>query len=149
MDRIELFEALPSRGNASTLAKQISDNVLNGEMSPLEMAVKLSFMEKTIIEAKDNIKESLMQEVNKYAKGEGITSLGAKVESVEAGVSYSYENCGHFEYDLICRKKKEIETFLKSLKEPMTIVDENTGEITKIYPPVRRSTTTTKITLAK
>jgi hypothetical protein len=149
MSNVNLFEALPTRANSSALAKQIADQVTEGNISPIKMAVKLSFMENTILEAKKNIKESFINDVYKYSKGESISSLGAKIEQAEVGVSYNYEDCGHMEYDLICRKKKEIEAFLKALKEPMTIVDEESGEITKIYPPVRRSTSSAKITLGK
>jgi hypothetical protein len=43
-------------------------------------------------------------------------------------------------------KIKERETFLKSLKAPLEVVNTDTGETTTIVPPVKKSTSTFKFT---
>jgi hypothetical protein len=41
---------------------------------------------------------------------------------------------------------KDRETFLKSIKAPMQMIDENSGEVYTIYPPKKTSSTTLKVT---
>jgi len=40
---------------------------------------------------------------------------------------------------------KSRETMLKSLKEPMQIIDEATGEVSTLYAPKKSSSTTIKV----
>ena len=47
------------------------------------------------------------------------------------------------------RKVKERKELLKALKAPITQVNEETGVVTTLYPAVKKSTSSFKITLAK
>jgi hypothetical protein len=79
--------------------------------------------------------------------------FGAVIDSVETGVKYDYQstNCPEWErFDEMVKHyselKKQRETFLKSLKEPLNIITDD-GEIVTINPPIKSSTTALKITL--
>lgn len=47
----------------------------------------------------------------------------------------------------LTEQKKERETFLKTLKTKLTTVDEDTGEVVEIYPPVKSESFGIKVTL--
>lgn len=47
----------------------------------------------------------------------------------------------------LTEQKKERETFLKTLKEKLTTVDEDSGEVIEIYPPVKSESFGIKVTL--
>jgi len=144
-NKLNLFDALPTKGNASLIAKQI----IESDLSPLELATKISFMEKCLDEAKKGIKEDVLEEMYKYAKAEKISSLGASLEIFEAGTKYNFENCNHPHLAELEQQVADIKVFLKALKESMTIINESTGEIITIHPPIKTSTTSYKVTLAK
>ena len=144
-NKLNLFDALPTKGNASLIAKQI----IESDLSPLELATKISFMEKCLDEAKKGIKEDVLEEMYKYAKAEKISSLGASLEIFEAGTKYSFENCNHPHLADLEQQVADIKVFLKALKESMTIINESTGEIITIHPPIKTSTTSYKVTLAR
>lgn len=144
-NKLNLFDALPTKGNASLIAKQI----IESDLSPLELATKISFMEKCLDEAKKGIKEDVLEEMYKYAKAEKISSLGASLEIFEAGTKYNFENCNHPHLAELEQQVTDIKVFLKALKESMTIINESTGEIVTIHPPIKTSTTSYKVTLAK
>jgi hypothetical protein len=48
--------------------------------------------------------------------------------------------------DLLKEKVKHRETFLKALKEPLSIIDEETGDLQRVHPPKKSSSTTVKVT---
>jgi hypothetical protein len=50
------------------------------------------------------------------------------------------------EIESIKEKLKERETFLKSIKEKIEIIDTETGELNVIYPSIKSSSTTLKVT---
>jgi hypothetical protein len=79
--------------------------------------------------------------------------FGAVATTSEMGVKYDYESCNDIE--LIILKEnverttemlKSREKWLRSLTKPENIVDGN-GEIVTITPPIKRSTTTLKVTM--
>jgi len=77
---------------------------------------------------------------------------GAKLEAREVGTVYDYTGDPVWvqlngEIKGLQSKLKEREAFLKTLKEPLTTVDHDTGEAITITPPVKRSTTALVITL--
>ena len=101
---------------------------------------------------KEKLREYVINELSKYQKGQDITKHGATFQLKEAGVSYDYSGCGHAQYNelkqqiaILNEQCKEIEKFLRTIKDSMTVVDESTGEIITIHAPIRRSTTTYSI----
>lgn len=100
--------------------------------------------------------EGVRSEVELYGKML-ITNNSSKVELAETGTKYDYSNCNDAEYlsllaDL--EKAKEMvkvrESFLKGVpSKGFEVTDTTTGEIVTIYPPVKTSTSSFKVTLNK
>lgn len=147
---ININEIEPSKESVHMLAERIIKSVHDGFERAVELASKLDFISKVCLEAKNSIKEKTIKEIE-----DGFSAKGYKVEVCEAGVSYDYSRCNDSEYkkliDRMNALKKQIEDrekFLKSLKpEGFEYVDSETGEVIKLYPPVKKSTTTPRFTL--
>ena len=131
--------------------------VVNGDIDPLQAHIGISRLEKAISLYKKNeqIQDLTLRELSKYGKRQ---SFGDCVlEESEAGVKYDYSVCGDPEYaDMLATRAaldadiKERERYLKSLPaRGITEVDEQTGEVFKIMPPVKSSKTIIKTTFKK
>lgn len=147
---INLKEVEPSKTLLPKLAEKIIQSVDDGFDSAVELSGKLDFIAKVCGAAKNSLKEKTIKEVE-----EGFSAKGYKVEVCEAGVSYDYSRCNDSEYkELIDRMNslqkriKDREKFLKSLKPAgFEYADLETGEVVKLYPPVKKSTTAPRFTL--
>jgi len=143
METLSVINLLPStKEQVKSFASDIISQVKEGALNPLTLKAQLKFIEKTISEVDKGIKDEFMNEAAKY--GKSFEYKGWKIEAIESGTTYDYSS------DMIwCdlkEKIKERETFLKSLKEPLVVVDTDTGETSTFYPPVKRSTSTYKFT---
>jgi len=146
----------PSKESITDAIEYITAELDNGNVNPLDMAVKVKWIEEFVKQAKEAIRGEVLNSVGKYTKGEEIARYGVVIEPMEAGTRYDYSGCGDVVWDsLQIRAKehekliKEREAFLKSLKESLTVADESTGEIYTIHPPKKTSTSTFKVTLPK
>lgn len=116
----------------------------------------LSELSKRLI-ADDTLREACIAELEKYGSREDVTLCGARFRIGETGVSYDYAPCGDPVHERLIREKqaidaklKEREKFLQRLPaEGVETIDEETGEITRIYPPVRISKTSVIVTLPR
>lgn len=149
----ELLSSLSGKESMKTLSEALSSNVEFGLTNPLEFRIKAKILIDSLQNAIKATEDSCMTELDKYASGKAEV-FGSRAERVEGGVKYDFSECNHSRYnhiiwemELLDEEKKSIETFLKSLKAPMQLVDEETGSIEQIFPPIKRSTTTIKITL--
>jgi len=150
ISQITIFNT--SKEGINKYVNQCIQEVEAGILPPLHMAVYLKTMEKIIEGIQKGIKESALAEAEKYEKS--FDFHGARIEMAELGTKYDYTSCGDIvlnelnkQISELSEKKKEHETMLKTVKEGMTMVDENTGEIYKIFPPIKSSTTGIKITI--
>lgn len=132
---------------------QVIESVRSGEVDPLEVLVQIRAFEKA---AERIIKELRDNFVTAAARYNGVPFIlnGNKIEVSEAGTSYNYADTGDpvwAQCDAIANtaieRRKEREAFLRAIKEPVTIVDEGSGEIVKVMPPPKKSTTTVKVSI--
>lgn len=159
MELLKLTElATLNKQDAEAFRLSIVEKVENGEADALKINMAMSFLNK-VFEGDDNkknglrhlIKEHAISEFDKYSQKQ-LDVAGFKIEKAETGVQYDCSQDAKW-CDLsrkekeIGEKRKEREAFLKSLKEPVNIVDEDSGEMEKIYPAVKKSTTSLKFTL--
>jgi hypothetical protein len=121
-------------------------------MNPLLAHVYIKSVEKSLEGISAGIKEAVMAEASKYEKS--FEFHGARIEQVELGTKYSYSNCNDREWNELDRqiqelteKRKERENVLKALRNPMTTVDEGTGETWTINPAIKTSTSGIKVTI--
>lgn len=102
-------------------------------------------------------RDACIDEYALYNTREPLRYHGARFTLRETGATYDYSLCGDPIYARLLKEKeaidarlKERERFLKTLPSSgIEITDEETGEITHIYPAVRSSTTNITITLDK
>jgi hypothetical protein len=135
----------PSKGMAAQLKDAILSDINQGNISTLEAMARLKCLTDAVEEATKIVKESAFEELNKYSE-KSIEINGTKFEKCEVGVSYLFNDP---ELEEMERKVKERKELLKALKEPITQVNEDTGETTILYPATKKSTSSFKITLAK
>jgi hypothetical protein len=150
-------------------ASNIYTAVMNGDMSAVDVAVMLKFVEETGKSLKeladDNGKNTFVdlvrEDIEKNADdGKTFnTKHGVKFELYEAATKFDYESCGDpvwnrlsKEVELVQMKMKERDSFLKGLKSTITmnIMDPDTAEFhenIELYPPAKTSTSTYKQTM--
>jgi hypothetical protein len=140
--------------------KTISNNMVadilnNGHI--IESADALNKMETLIKEIKSNPDwiDYLREQVAMNGASV-ITSSGTKLELAEVGIKYDFSKCGdEMLNDLLAEEQridelvKERQTFLKTI--PVSGIDVVTisGELVRLYPPSRSSTSSIKTTIAK
>lgn len=158
-DLLPVASSVPvlTKSGQQDLCEKILQQVENGEINPLYAAAVV----KGLIESLTNaLKDSRMfdgvqKESEKFGK-EKIICQGATFQICETGVKYDFDACGDPVYNELAKQKAELDeklkertAFLKTIKQPITLVDDNTGEVVSIYAPVKASTTSFKITFAK
>jgi hypothetical protein len=134
------------------MAEMIATIVKEGNANPLDVSTRLQWMATVIEQARKLIQEDCISEIEKHS-GKAVIN-GAEVVKKETGVKYDFENCGDTEWEIYDSKeasakasKKEREKFLKALTKPITIANEETGEMQTVNPPIKSSTTNIQVTL--
>lgn len=129
--------------------RQVVNQAIDGNVDMLKLHKQVKAMEeivKAVLDDED-YKQILLDEALKH--GKTFDYRGDKWQVKEAGAKYHYENCNDPYLNELMEEKKYLDKrisdrqeFLKSLKEPMTVIIESTGEIVKVHPPAKTSTTT-------
>lgn len=131
--------------------------IVEGEVNPLTAYLNMSKFAKVadaVLKNKE-VKDLALNELEKYGS-EQRTFGDCKAEIIEAGVKYDYSECNDPVYaEIIAQeaeileKKKAREAYLKAIRDHETTVNESDGTINTLYPPIKRSTTTIKLTFKK
>jgi hypothetical protein len=157
------MEQLPIISNQLTktqikLIAQQSVNDLLERGNPIQVAEAISKMELLIKEIKadqryiDYVREELIK-LGKSTQSES----GTKIECAEVGTKYDYNNCGDTKWqmfkqqvDSATQSLKEREEFLKTIPYGgLQVLDDVTGELVHINPPIKTSTSSYKVTIGK
>jgi choline kinase len=149
---ISTLSQLPeTKQQIETFAYSLEQGLNNGQIVASDLLRFQKAMEKVFEKIKPTLIENALNEISQYEKNSVIK--GSEFSIVEAGVKYDYSNCNDIEYntlntqlEAIKSTLKDRETFLKSIKEPMQMIDENSGEVYTICPPKKTSSTTLKVT---
>ncbi len=153
---LQLFEQGLTKTQIKSMAEKAVEGVKeNGNV--LQVAEALSAMELFIKEVKgmDEFKNYAGEEIEKHKVFK--SASGAKIELIEAGVTYDYSKCNDTELELLESNlngaKESLKTrqdFLKNIPiEGIDVVEPYTGEVIHIYPPSKTSTSSYKVSLAK
>lgn len=131
-------------------AKDMAALVQQGHVDPIQVRVLMSAWEKAFKSLKTAIEPEVAREAEKH--GKAFDFMGAKCEWVPTYTDYDYSRdvtWGNLKQavETATEKRKEREAFLKTVKEPFKQVDEETGEVMQIYPPVKKQTEGLKITI--
>ena len=141
-----------SKDGITKFVNQCVNEIEAGLIDPLHMSIYLKTMEKIVEGIQAKIKASALSEAEKY--GKSFDFRGAKIELTELGTKYEFKNCNDVVWDSLNKqitelteKRKEREAMLKTVKDSMTLVDEESGETWKVHPPIKTSTSGIKITI--
>jgi hypothetical protein len=149
---ISTLSQLPeTKQQIEVFASQLENGLINGQIIASDLLRFQKAMEKVFEKIKPTLIENALNEISQYEKNSVIK--GSEFSIVEAGVKYDYSECNDIEYNTLTTQieaikstLKDRETFLKAIKEPLQMIDENSGEVYTIYPPKKTSTTTLKVT---
>lgn len=146
----------PGKKGLKTMALKAVEDFLEDGRDLFEIAEMIAKMELFIkeIRADQNFTNAVVNDVEKMGSRYEM-GTGTKIEKIESGVKYDFLNCGDPIYNRLFIQKNELDLQLKNREawlklipisgEP--IIDEETGEMVRIYPPAKSSTTTYKITI--
>lgn len=130
---------------------QVIESVRQGEANPIEVLVIMKAFEKAQERILKEIREHYVNEASKYPEN-SFEFNGTKIEKAELGTMYNYAVCNdtvlerlECDFNTVKALLDERKNFLQALKQPLTVVDELTGEVVKINPPVKKSTSGLKV----
>lgn len=123
-------------------------------INALEVIAKMEYLIKQIRSSNEFV-DLIREEVSKYGKML-TTPTGVKIELAEVGTKYDFSQCND---DILCEleyqlsvyesKVKERKEFLKTVsKEGIDVIAEG-GEVKRIFPPSKSSTSSFKTTISK
>jgi hypothetical protein len=133
------------------VSQYLEDMAYNGgePLKDLALCRKYIFL---LEELEKGLKDFAITELESYERNE-TDVLGTTVKAVEAGVKYDFSETQAWAkqkviVDTESKRLKEIEAFAKSCKSKTTTVNQDTGEISDYYPPVKTSSTSIRVTLS-
>jgi malate/lactate dehydrogenase len=134
-----------SKADLTNLAKKQANEIIENGSSEIAFSAltKIEYLVKT---TKENIKQDALLEVEKGND----SAFGVKLSTMGV-TSYDYSECGDTELEELEKKAKEYSdkisdrrAFLKGLKSSITILNEETGETFKVFPPLKKVVDTIK-----
>jgi hypothetical protein len=142
-------QLLTLMANTSTQINFFSDGVIEavqgGEISALAVLVQLRAMAQASERILKEIDKNIMSEADKYP-GSTFEFAGNKITKAEHGVKYDYSVCGDPVLNdlleaskVLAEKVKARQERLKAQTGPENILDEVSGEVFIITPPIKRS----------
>lgn len=151
---INTLSILPNtKQEIESFSSKIISELESGMINPLDLLKQIKCFEKVIEQTKDTLSKMAREEAEKYGT-KNFEFKGVKIELAEVGTKYDYSKCNDFvmakvSEDLakLNETKKQRETFLKSLKEPIQLVDEESGDVFQVMPPVKSSSSSLKVTI--
>lgn len=142
-----VMRLLPSnKAGVESFSRQLITSVENGEVNPLELKALCKFMEAVFEKVDKETKENQLREAGKYSDKK-FNAYGFEIAKEDVGVKYDYASCGDPIYkqrlEILEEAKKQLDeriAFLKTIKEPITLVDDESGEVATIHAPIKRGT---------
>lgn len=142
-----VMKLLPdSKQGVEIFSRQLINAVKDGEVNPLQLKALFKTLEHVCDKVEKEIKDNVMREVERYGE-KRFTAFGFEVEKSEVGVKYDFSVCGDPVYNhrakILEEAKAQLDEraqFLKSLREPLTVVDDESGEVATVRPPLKKST---------
>lgn len=152
---VSILNSIPTTGKEeiALFSSKLNEDLDLGTQNPLQVLKAFKAVEKAFEMIKPKLTEFAITEAKKYP-GKEFEAFGVEFSVKEAGVKWDYSGCGDLKHTALMKKKaaldkeiKEREEFLRAIKNPLeNNVDEDTGEIYTIHPPVKKSTTIVQTT---
>lgn len=149
----QIIKILPNtKAEVIATSQDLIEGLESGEINPLELAKFRKCMTVLLEEIKPVLDKYALDEAEKY--GNKFELHGVKFEIRQFGTTFSFDNCNDPIYERLLSdfenakvaldERKEV---LKALKTSMEVIDPMTGDVRTAYPPVKRSTTATAVSL--
>jgi len=139
-----------TKAQIEIFSHQLEKGLTNGQIIPSDLLRFQKAMEKVFEKIKPVLIETTLDEIEKYGKSAVLN--GAEFSIIEAGTKYDYSVCDDAKWNDLSKELESIknkiierETFLKSIKEKLEIIDTESGELNIINPCVKSSSTTIKV----
>lgn len=150
---VALFQT--DKTERKTFVEQVVNSVCEGESKPLDIHLQIKAMEEIIeaIKSDQRYRDVLITEARN--NGSKFEYQNAKIDIREVGTKYDYSMCNDAKIVELKAKEaqiksevKEREDFLKKVPlEGIEILDNDTSELIRIYPPSKTSTTSVVVTM--
>jgi len=134
---------------------QVIQRLNDGELDPLKTHLQVKALEDMLETLKGNkdYKDAVLRAA--VLNGKDFEYMTAKFNIREVGVKYDFSQCGSNDYNDIMvdyndatKRKKDMEDFLKKVPHTgLDIINGVTGEVNKVYPPSKSSTTSVAVSL--
>jgi hypothetical protein len=142
---IQLFE-IASKEKLGLLKREFRNEILDGNINPLLAAAVLKALEDFtgVLRSDVLIKDCIREELEKYPE-KVVKFNGCEFTKKTVGTKYDFSKCNDPKYitlknkvDIAAALLKEREDFLKIVPhEGLEIVDDGTGEVTTVLPPLK------------
>jgi hypothetical protein len=153
MELQQIFETTKEQRTEFTY--QLIERLNAGELDPLKTHLQVKALEDMLetLKANKDYKDAVLQAA--VLNGKDFEYMSAKFNIREVGVKYDYTKCESpayeeilTEYNSAAKAKKDMEEFLKKVPhQGLDIINGVTGEVTKVYPPAKSSTTSVAVSL--
>jgi hypothetical protein len=151
MSVLEMFQ--PTKEGIALFAARVINDVEDGKVDPLHVQLLCKTLEEISDKIKAGIKENLKTEAAKYGE-KPFMFQGAEFHLTHTKTEYDFSVCGDPQWEAFdqqeqscAHQRKERETFLKALKEPMDMLDSLSGEIVTLRPPVKKQYDGVKVSI--
>lgn len=149
---LSLFET--SKLQRSIFVTDVLNRIENGTVEPIKVHLQLKAMEEIVktLNTNERYKELLLDAAEK--NGKKFMAFNAEFSIKEMGTKYDYSQCND-DYLLnmletlekLNKEIKERQEYLKHLPAVGVSILEVEGELIKLYPPTKTSTTTVAVSL--
>ena len=148
---MELFS--PTKQGVENFTKQVAENVKDGYVNPLRVALLCNTMKSAAESIRKAIKENEKKEAAKYGERE-FEYFGAAMHYTATKTEYDYAACEdvilndlEMQASSIQEKIKRRKELLKTIGEPTPMIDPTSGQSYMAYPPIKKSEMGLKVTL--
>lgn len=143
---VSYLTVLPAnRDEINSFTSRVVTELEGGVIDPLELRRNIKAIEIALEAIKEKARDIFVDEAQKY--GKEFSYAGADFKVGEYGIKYNYKGTGDPVWAKLSEMLKQREEYLRSMKEVDYWTDEETGEIYKITPPVKTSTTSVSVNI--
>jgi hypothetical protein len=138
VNEIKVGDIAPTKFGIELMADAIQEQVNDGLLDPLEVAIKFNSLEQLVKSVKSRITENVLSELMKHPKGKAEV-LGAVVSNMES-IKYDFSDLPGW---------SELEEQILALRWQQKEIEDKEKEYHKGDLPIKSVTSTFKIQLSK
>ncbi len=153
LTKLAVVELPEGKQAVERLERHIVDMIIDGEVDPLEADIKLAGMQKAIDAVRKNlhVKHAVMEIASRYPE-KTFEIYGAQITKKLTPARYDYSASDdpvwkslNDQVAELTERRKQREKMLQTLTSPLTIADDDTGDMTTVHPPAKEQGETLSI----